>query len=92
MGEDAAEARRCSKAFERFNDVIVHETYATDLMRFENRTKMVGYVQVGLVTGMIDIDQDVAYEREERTAIVRTDGNGSLGTVFVGNVHEIIHV
>ena len=59
MRENAAEASRRLESSQRFDDVVVHETNATDLMRFEDRTEMFRYVQVGVIDGMIDIHLDV---------------------------------
>ena len=60
MREDAAETWTGLKSLKRLDNVVVHETNATDLVRLEDGTQMLAYVQIGLIRRMIDIDQHIA--------------------------------
>ena len=74
MCKNAAETSCFLKALQRFNDVIIHETYAADLMWFEIRAKVLGYVQIRIIIRMIDIDQNIAWNDRERELDIRVFG------------------
>ena len=60
MREDTAETRRALELLDVLHDVVVHETDASDLMRFEDGAEMLRYVQIWIVTRMIDVDQNIS--------------------------------
>ena len=74
MSENTTKTDCSLEIVPRLDDVVIHETDAADLMRFENGRKMLGCVQIRIFSRMVDIDQNMTYGERSMKVFIEKIG------------------